>query len=632
MATTPRLGLPLVEAGQAQKHVTHNAALTLVDRLLCAVALDRDLGTPPASPAVGATWIVAAGATGAWAGATGRLATWTGVSWDLRVPATGQTVWVADEDRLYVWTGAAWDDLLGAILTGAGGLQNLQRLGLGTTADAANPFAAKLNAALFAARTVAEGGTGDLRLVLGKEATAGVAALQFRTNWVGRAEIGLVGADDLALRNSADGTTFVDRLKIAGGQVLHDKGTAAAPGIAFLDAPGTGLVGLSGAGLAVATGGVERLRVDATGAVGIGGLGTSRLHLQGNSDSTAALQIRNTTAGATAGLYVSDGSRLVLGQPGGATALVATVPGGRIGIGTAAPAARLHLEGASSIDAALLLFNSSGTRLCHVYPDGADFLHLGAGSMASNGRWMLDLTNGHFRPGLDNSYALGTSSARVHTIYAVNGTINTSDQRDKILLAGLDAKLAWDLIGAVEPRLFRWRVGGCSTEPVVATEVVDEQATEPVETRVERIEVGADGVARLVAETVTVERPLFDRLPVVDADGRPVLDRDGGARFHEVPRLRRREKPVERERVVERTGARVHAGFFAQDVKAALDAAGVDFGVWGLDDAADPASRQWLRPDQLVPVLWAAVADLKRRVEALEAALSSTRGPTGDSR
>ena len=31
MTDTPRLGLPVIEAAQAQKHVTHNEALTLLE-------------------------------------------------------------------------------------------------------------------------------------------------------------------------------------------------------------------------------------------------------------------------------------------------------------------------------------------------------------------------------------------------------------------------------------------------------------------------------------------------------------------------------------------------------------------------------------------------------------------------
>ncbi|MDC7683863.1 hypothetical protein PQU92_11280 [Asticcacaulis sp. BYS171W] len=67
-----------------------------------------------------------------------------------------------------------------------------------------------------------------------------------------------------------------------------------------------------------------------------------------------------------------------------------------------------------------------------------------------------------------------------------------------------------------------------------------------------------------------------------------------------------------------KAGQRLHAGLLAQDVRAALVAEGLDFGVWGLDDIDDPDSRQWLRPDQLIPVLWAAVQDVSARVKVLE--------------
>ena len=41
--TTPHLGLPLIAASQAQKHVTHNEALGLLDTLVQLACLDKDL-------------------------------------------------------------------------------------------------------------------------------------------------------------------------------------------------------------------------------------------------------------------------------------------------------------------------------------------------------------------------------------------------------------------------------------------------------------------------------------------------------------------------------------------------------------------------------------------------------------
>ena len=50
--TTTHLGLPYLLAAQAQKHVTHNEALRLLDAMVQLSVLDRTRTAPPASP----TW------------------------------------------------------------------------------------------------------------------------------------------------------------------------------------------------------------------------------------------------------------------------------------------------------------------------------------------------------------------------------------------------------------------------------------------------------------------------------------------------------------------------------------------------------------------------------------------------
>ena len=72
-------------------------------------------------------------------------------------------------------------------------LQNLALLGLGTTADASNPFSAKLNAALWTAKTVAEGGTGDLFYTMNKEAAGDDLGLTLQTGFVTKALVGCSG-------------------------------------------------------------------------------------------------------------------------------------------------------------------------------------------------------------------------------------------------------------------------------------------------------------------------------------------------------------------------------------------------------------------------------------------------------
>ena len=64
MSDTPLLALPLLEASQAQKHVTHNEALLLLDAMVHLAAISRALAAPPASPGDGDRYLVAASATG----------------------------------------------------------------------------------------------------------------------------------------------------------------------------------------------------------------------------------------------------------------------------------------------------------------------------------------------------------------------------------------------------------------------------------------------------------------------------------------------------------------------------------------------------------------------------------------
>ena len=210
MTDTVNLGLPCIEGSQAQKHVTHNDALRILDTLVQLAVLDRDLTAPPGAPAEGERFIVKAGATGAWAGHDNAIAAWQDGAWIFSAPKTGWIAFVADEGTLLVWNGSVWGDFFATVTS----IQNLARLGLGTTADAANPLSAKLNNALFAARSVAEGGDGHLHYTLSKEGAAKSLSFLFQDNYSGRAEIGLTGDDDLHVKVSPDGSTWYEGIRI----------------------------------------------------------------------------------------------------------------------------------------------------------------------------------------------------------------------------------------------------------------------------------------------------------------------------------------------------------------------------------------------------------------------------------
>ncbi|WP_163269217.1 DUF2793 domain-containing protein [Chelativorans alearense] len=207
---TARLKLPYIMPSQAQKHVTHNEAIRLIDALVQPGVKDRDLAAPPAEPAEGDQYIVAQGAAGEWAGKEDHLAAFMDGAWFLLPPVTGMLAYVADEARLIAWDGSTWRD------AAAQASQNLAMLGVGTTADATNPFTAKLESTLWTAKTINEGGSGDLRYKLNKEAAGNTLSCLFQTAFSGRAELGLVGDDDFSLKVSPDGSAWTEAMRAGG--------------------------------------------------------------------------------------------------------------------------------------------------------------------------------------------------------------------------------------------------------------------------------------------------------------------------------------------------------------------------------------------------------------------------------
>jgi hypothetical protein len=122
MTETARLKLPLVQAAQAQKHVTVNEALLRVDALAQPVIASRSVAVPPPVAPNGALYAVPAGASGPWAGQAGRLALSLNGGWDFVDPVEGWRAWIADEGVAALHDGTDWVASAAAVSPGGAAL------------------------------------------------------------------------------------------------------------------------------------------------------------------------------------------------------------------------------------------------------------------------------------------------------------------------------------------------------------------------------------------------------------------------------------------------------------------------------------------------------------------------------
>ncbi|WP_337869856.1 tail fiber domain-containing protein [Meiothermus sp.] len=176
------------------------------------------------------------------------------------------------------------------------------------------------------------------------------------------------------------------------------------------------------------------------------------------------------------------------------------------------------------------------------------------------------VTRARLAPDADNvvTWRLGDSGLRWHSVWAANGTIQTSDARLKTDVE--ESPLGLEFLRRLRPVRYRWIEGG--------KEIAH---TPPTETQIAR----TDEEGNEYTETVMVQ--------------------DAAPTYTSVP------------------GRRLHYGLIAQEVKAVLDDLQVgDFGGWVLDDVSKPDSNQSLRYDQFVAPIIRAIQELAERLERLE--------------
>jgi hypothetical protein len=518
---TPHLNLSLLAAEQAQKHVTVNEALVLLDALIHLSVKNKNLTVLPLSPAEGDRYIVAASATGAWAGQSGKIALFNGGAWVFIAPREGFRTWLEDDNALYIHDGSVWVDS-GNIIHA---LQNLSLLGVGATADATNPFSAKLNKALWTAKTVSEGGDGDLRYTLSKETASDTLSMLFQTGYSGRAEAGLTGDDNFTLKMSPNGSSWTTAF-------VADKTTG---NIGIGSAPASSVnLDVYGAGKIVTNGPVapsfKQIRNSDP---------TNIFEMTLSSATQGVFDLSSTTGGANMQFYC---------RPLDATSgcLVGFF---RTTLTSGQAYFNFYRANNTSNTSARIMGSSGASDHSFVNAYAGNF---GVGTASPSDKLTVA---GNIIPASDNAYSCGKSGFRFTEIWAVTGTIQTSDERLKTDIT--DAALGLDFIMLLRPRAYKWRKGANTTEKVEV--VIGEE------------EAGNETTSQ--TETISGNR----------------------------------------------AGVRTHYGLIAQEVKSALDASGcTDFAGYIKTDPEDPHSEEGLRYDQFIAPLIRAVQELSARVRVLE--------------
>jgi hypothetical protein len=121
---------------------------------------------------------------------------------------------VRSEGVVLIWDGSDW---VGSGID-ASALQNLDSVGINTTADATNRLAVSSDATLLS-----HAGS-DHRVVVNKDGETDTASFLFQTGYSGRAEMGTAGSDDFAVKAAPmlrRGTPACPLMRQRDGRISH---------------------------------------------------------------------------------------------------------------------------------------------------------------------------------------------------------------------------------------------------------------------------------------------------------------------------------------------------------------------------------------------------------------------------
>ena len=210
-----RHAFPYIQPSQAQKHVTHNETVRLLDVLVQMSAISDQIEEPPSDAQEADCYIIPLDAKGPWAGRTDQIAYFENDAWRYLTPQKGWRIYVETKDCLELFDGSNWKAVVKDIDTST--------LSNGPVTDSQKRFAVKTQTALWSALDDTEGGDGGLIQTLNKDSSDCNLGFVFQTGYQTRALLGQFGSETFRLTTSGDGNAYFDALSVDSATAIVDQ-------------------------------------------------------------------------------------------------------------------------------------------------------------------------------------------------------------------------------------------------------------------------------------------------------------------------------------------------------------------------------------------------------------------------
>lgn len=210
MTATSNLELPLIASNQAQKHITHNEALSFLDDVVQVVVKSVSLTNPPTTMLPGDRFGIPEGAQGDWEGLGGSIATWSSNQWSLLTAKQGWTIFDLETQSVMAWSGSEWRSTTASLPS------SVDQLRINAEADLLNRLSVAGDASLFS-----HSGGGH-QLKVNKSGASDTASVLFQNEFTGCAEVGVVGSNQFQIKTSNGGASWTTGLVVTeAGLVLQ---------------------------------------------------------------------------------------------------------------------------------------------------------------------------------------------------------------------------------------------------------------------------------------------------------------------------------------------------------------------------------------------------------------------------